>query len=50
MPDGTEITASMKRDWSSASLPGRPVRISSSGSFDRMATPLKPFWPCTAQW
>ena len=25
-----------------------PCAISSNGSFDRMATPLKPFWPCTA--
>jgi hypothetical protein len=37
--------ASIQRACSSLSSPGKPRETSSSGSFDRIATPLKPFWP-----
>src|SRR6056297_2850503 len=40
--------ASIHRAWSSASSPGRPLETSSSGYFDRMATPLKDFCPCVS--
>ncbi len=38
----------MKRAWSSSSSPGSRGVTSSNGSLDRIATPLKVFWPCTA--
>ena len=37
--------ASIQRACSSLSSPGSPRLMSSSGSFDRIATPLKPFCP-----
>src|SRR6476661_10578881 len=47
-PLAVETTASMKRAWSSAWSPGRPLLTSSNGNFDSSATPLNAFWPCTA--
>src|SRR6476646_9746829 len=38
----------MKRAWSSAGSPGSRGVTSSNLNLDRIATPLKVFWPCTA--
>ena len=41
----SDTTPSRKRAWSSSSSPARPGLVSSNGSFDSSATPLKVFWP-----
>src|SRR5947208_5323682 len=39
-------TPSRNLAWASSSSPARPNLVSSNGSFDKSATPLKVFWPC----